>query len=107
VTIIEFKDCESYLCPGCGHRLTVRPCVACAVSRRAMVGDKARDVYDKRAKERQKLSEGRGKKGMVTVPHLKARDDAGKAVGVSGSLIDRARIVREEGEGTNGSGQRC
>ncbi len=31
---------------------------------------------------------------VVTLPHLKeskARDEAGKAVGVSGSLIDRAR----------------
>lgn len=50
-----------------------------------MVADKVRDYYDKAAKERQKrgvpvsLPEGKGD----------SRDAAGKAVGVSGSLVDR------------------
>lgn len=69
-------------------------------SQLAMVAGRARDYYDKQAKERQKLSEGRGKKGVVTLPHLndehgKSRDLAGKAVGVSGSLVDRATKVLE------------
>jgi hypothetical protein len=58
-----------------------------------MIGDRARELCDERAKERQKLSEGRGQKGVVTLPHLKARDEAGRAVGVSGSLMDHARTV--------------
>ena len=42
-----------------------------------------------RAKERQRLSQGRGQKGMENLPYLKpeqgaARDHAAKAVGVSG-----------------------
>jgi hypothetical protein len=60
----------------------------------AMVGDKARELFDQRAKDRQKLSKGRGKKGKVTLPYLndgQSRDEAGKAVGVSGTLIDRAK----------------
>ncbi|MFO1045994.1 MAG: hypothetical protein U0941_29790 [Planctomycetaceae bacterium] len=52
---------------------------------------RAREIYDRQAKERQKLSEGRGKKGMETFPQLNgtARDAAGKAVGVSGRLAGR------------------
>lgn len=60
---------------------------------RALLGARVRDCYDEQAKKRQKLSEGRGKKGVETVPHLntgKARDQAGKAVGVSGKTIDKA-----------------
>ena len=45
-----------------------------------MVADKAREYYDKAAKERQKLSQGRGQKGVESLPHLnetgKARDAA-------------------------------
>lgn len=52
-------------------------------SQLAIVAGKARGLYDKAAKERQKLSEGRGHKGPATLPDLKgdARDAAGKAVG--------------------------
>lgn len=63
----------------------------------AMVGGRARDLYDKQAKERKK------RKGAdsvpVSVPEQKgdARDKAGKAVGVGGSLIDRATKVLEKG----------
>jgi hypothetical protein len=61
-------------------------------SQRAMIGDKVREYEDKAAKERQKMSEGRGKKGPVILSDLKgdARDKAGAAVGVSGSMVDRA-----------------
>ena len=62
---------------------------------KAMVGGRAKALYEKQAKERQKLSEGRGVKGVDNCPHLiadngKARDKAGEAVGVSGKQIDRA-----------------
>ena len=47
----------------------------------AMIAAKAKDLYEKEAKDRQKLSEGRGKKGPVTLPEVKgdSRDKAGKA----------------------------
>ena len=49
-----------------------------------MVGDKARAIYDKEAKERLKTKGGHS--GMVILPEAKgtARDAAGKALGVSG-----------------------
>jgi hypothetical protein len=66
-----------------------------------MVVARVRDLYDRDAKERQKLSEGRGhKKGVENLPHLnegKARDQAGKAVGVSGKTVDYASKVLEKG----------
>lgn len=45
-------------------------------------------LYEQQAKERQKLSEGRGQKGQENLPDLKgqARDAAGKAFGVSGKF---------------------
>ena len=88
------------------HRRHLQP------SQIAMVGDKVREVFDLRAKERQAegrteggrtAGRGRAKDGdslPVMLPASKrsdARDEAGKAVGVSGSLIDRARKVREKG----------
>lgn len=76
------------------HRRQLTP------SQRAMIGAKARECYEEQAKERQKLSSGRGQKGPVTVPDLKGdtRDHVGKTVGVGGSLIDRATKVIEQGE---------
>ena len=46
------------------------------VSQAAMCAQRARKMYDEAAKERQKLSEGRGKKGQDNCPDLKgqARD---------------------------------
>ena len=66
-----------------------------------MVGDKARAFYDDAAKERMKAGGGDQKSkdaitggGKSTIPDQStARDAAGKAVGVSGSLIDRAATV--------------
>lgn len=70
-------------------------------SQLAMVADKVRDYYDKLAKERQKVRKGEQPGASVeTLPQLsegKARDAAGKAVGVSGRLVDHARAVREKG----------
>ena len=69
---------------------------------KAMVGARAREMYDKAAKERQKLSKGRGQKGPENLPDLNAdardaRDAAGKAVGVSGKSIDFASKVLKSG----------
>ena len=66
-------------------------------SQKSMVGDKARELFDKRAKERQKR---KPKSVVVELPpqkKSKSRDQAGKAVGVSGTLMDRARKVAEKG----------
>jgi hypothetical protein len=53
-----------------------------------MAAARARELYDRMAKERQKLSQGRGIKGVENFPHLnpegKARDQVGKVFGVSG-----------------------
>lgn len=75
------------------HRRQLTP------SQCAMIGQKAMQMYTKQAKERQKLSKGRGEKGPVNLPDLKgdARDLAGKAVGVSGKLIDHANTVVNKG----------
>jgi ParB-like chromosome segregation protein Spo0J len=68
-------------------------------TQRAMVGGRAKGVYEKQAKERQKLSEGQGKKGAVNCPDLKgdSRDKAGEAAGVSGKSVDRAAKVLASG----------
>lgn len=60
-------------------------------SQASMVGGKARDIYDRQAKERML----RGKKAdpMVNLPQGAARDHAAKAVGVSGKSIDFATKV--------------
>ncbi len=73
----------------------------------ALVGDTIRGRFDELAKERQgkrtdlveNLPQGRGVKGVETLPHLngKARDQVGEVVGVSGKQIDKARKVRESG----------
>lgn len=74
-------------------------------SQRAMCADKARDLFDKMAKERmaeggKSAGKGRPRQGVEDLPHPmtgKSRDQAGKAFGVSGKLVDEARIVREHG----------
>ena len=68
-----------------------------------MVGEKVLVLKEAEAKERQREGQERGRKSQkgipVTVPETKgdSRDAAGKVVGVSGKLIDRARKVRREG----------
>lgn len=57
-----------------------------------MVAARSRDVYDEMAKERQKLSQGQGVKGVANGPHLntgKSRDAAGAAFGIGGRTVDR------------------
>lgn len=71
----------------------------------AMVGAKARDLYDRQAKERQKASGGdrksQSKKSVQeNLPepiHGQARDQVGQAVGVSGKSIDHATKVLNNG----------
>lgn len=75
------------------------------MSQKAIVADRVRDYYDKQAKER--MAEGQKHGGEVrqgstvaTCPPReqgKARDQAGKVVGVSGRTMDRAKKVREQG----------
>lgn len=69
------------------------------VSQAAMCAQRARKMYDEAAKERQKLSEGRGKKGLANCPDLKgtARDQVGETFGVSGQMIDHQRHLLARG----------
>lgn len=66
-------------------------------SQKAMVGDKARELFDERAKERQKRKPADSVPVILPEQKMDARDEAGKAVGVSGTLMDRARTVRSKG----------
>jgi hypothetical protein len=69
-------------------------------SQASMCASRAKDIYEREAKERQKLSEGRGQKGPANLPDLKtgdARDIAGKAFGVSGKSVDHATRVITKG----------
>jgi hypothetical protein len=64
-----------------------------------MVGGRAKGVYEKQAKERQSLSEGRGVKGRTNCSDLngRSRDKAGEAAGVSGMSVERAAKVLASG----------
>ena len=63
---------------------------------RGIVAAKMRGIYDRQAKERQKGGQG-GKLLVENVPQAKARDAAGKAVGVSGKVVDIATKVLKQG----------
>ena len=69
----------------------------------AMVAVDTLEYYEKEAKERQRLSKGRGKKGKGVAGNStgfgKSRDMAAKTFGVSGRLIQTAKkIIREHPE---------
>lgn len=75
-------------------------------SQRAMIAAKARDYYDKQAKERQKDHGGTapGKPKENTCGNVassdrgpQSRDQAGKAVGVGGRTVDKAKKVQKQG----------
>jgi hypothetical protein len=57
-------------------------------SQLSIVAGKARKFYDEAAKERQGERTDKHP-GKVTTMSSRARDAAGKAVGVSGTLVDR------------------
>lgn len=76
-------------------------------SQKAMVAARARDIYDREAKDRQREHGGTapGRKTDKTLvenlPQLnegKSRDQAGKAVGVSGRSVDFATRVLNTAE---------
>ena len=58
-------------------------------------------MFDQQAKERYAATVGRPSKSVEHLPPIndkaKARDQAGKAFGVSGKLVDQARVVRQHG----------
>lgn len=80
-------------------------------AQRSMVGARAREVYDRQAKERQKdaaskagKASGASRRGETNVPENlpepskgDARDQVGKAIGVSGTSIDHATKVLKQG----------
>lgn len=59
-------------------------------SQLSMVATRARAEYDRRAKERQKRKPADSVPVKLPEQKTDARDAAGKALGVSGSLVDRA-----------------
>lgn len=76
------------------------------VSQLGMVGDRAREMYDKAAKERLAVGQKAGGKARHSSSEKnssqssrapQSRDQIGGAVGVSGNTIDKARRVREKG----------
>jgi hypothetical protein len=70
-------------------------------SQRAMIAARAREMYDRQAKERQRASGGDHKKAVPEkLPEPvkgDSRDLAGKAAGVSGRSVDYATKVLERG----------
>ena len=73
-------------------------------SQRSIVADEIREFYDRKAKERQKEAgkeHGRGQEKVpAKLPEPKkadSRDEAGKAAGCSGKLVDAATTVRKLG----------
>ena len=70
------------------------------VSQAAMCAQRARAMYDRAAKQRQRQSGGRGvRKGVAKCPQPKgkARDQVGDVFGISGKTVDRAQRVIQEG----------
>ena len=67
-------------------------------SQRGGVGVEIEALRAIEAKERQRLSKGRGVKGVVNLPQVntgKARDEAAAMVGVSGAMIQRAKAIKK------------
>ena len=110
------KEVFPYLCRGCHRRVCLSPCVIrrgaagqaqanhhrrhMTPSELALVGAKARGMYDEAAKERMSAGgkaagKGRPQQGVEGLPPPidsgKSRDAAGKAVGVSGKRTPPGR----------------
>jgi 16S rRNA G966 N2-methylase RsmD len=68
---------------------------------RAELALKYRPLAEAEAKERQRLSEGRGKKGVQKTAQVirgKARDRVAKRVGLSHDTIEKARVISESAD---------
>jgi protein gp37 len=68
--------------------------------RKAAFGLAWQEHEKQNAKERQRLSEGRPKKGVETFPQViedagKSRDKIGERVGVSGKSVDKVAVIKE------------
>jgi hypothetical protein len=68
-----------------------------APSQLAMVGARAREIYDRNAKERMKRKSGNSAVENLPQQNGKARDQVGKAIGVSGRSVDFATRVLNQG----------
>lgn len=66
-------------------------------SQKSMIAARAREMYDKHAKERQKRKPQSVQENLPEQTHEQARDAAGKALGVSGKSVDFATKVLEHG----------
>lgn len=91
---VQIDDPVAYVLSLNLHRRHLTP------SQAAMCAQRAREIYDRRAKERQQVRKGNQAGATVeNLPQLepsKARDEVGKAFGVSGKSVDHAKRVIEK-----------